>query len=78
VPQAWAYLTNTYNDWEADVIAGLLETHDIPIMRKYPGNSGIAKIYLGTSFGVDLYVPEEKLVLAKSILLRAQQDEVKE
>ena len=78
MPQAWVYLTNTYNDLEADVITGLLETHDVPIMRKYPGNSSIAKIYLGSSFGAELYVPEEKLELAKSILRRAQQNAVKE
>lgn len=75
---SWAYLTSIFNDWEGDIIAGLLETHGIPIMRKYPGSSGIAKIYLGSSFGAELYVPEEKLELARSILSQNRQNSLEE
>lgn len=76
--QAWVYLKSTVHDWEADVITGLLESHQIPVLRKYPGYSGISKIYLGSPFGVDLYVPAGQLALARSVLLQEQQNAEKE
>ncbi|NLC77880.1 MAG: DUF2007 domain-containing protein [Clostridia bacterium] len=75
---AWVYLQTTVHDWEADVIAGLLETNNIPVLRKYPGNSGVAKIYLGSAFGVELYVPANQLELARTLLLQVQQNTEKE
>jgi hypothetical protein len=65
---SWAFLISVYNDVEADLVAGLLTTCGIPTTRAYPGMGTYAKIYFGSSLGVDLYVPAEKLEEARSIL----------
>lgn len=65
----WVFLKSTLNDIEADVISGLLEANGIPTMRKYPNISGLAKIYLGSSFGVEIYVPNEHLEEARLLII---------
>lgn len=70
----WVYLQSTYDDFEADIIAGLLKSNDIPTLRKYPGHSGYAKIYLGFAFGVELYVPKEQLEEAKNLIIQVRQE----
>jgi len=65
---SWAFLISVYNDVEADMVAGLLGTCGISTTRDYPGMGTYARIYFGTSLGVDLYVPEAKLEEARSIL----------
>lgn len=70
----WVRLQSTLNDIEADIISGLLETNGIPVMRKYPGMSGLTKIYMGSSFGVELYIPDKYLKEAKALLVQNQQE----
>lgn len=74
---AWAFLQSTLNDIEADVITGVLETNEIPTMRKYPGSSSLAKVYLGSSFGVEIYVPAGQLEKARALLYQIQQENQK-
>lgn len=70
----WALFQTILKDLEADIIAGLLETNGIPVMRKYPGMSSLTKVYMGSSFGVELYVPSEKLKEAKGLLIQVQEE----
>jgi hypothetical protein len=60
-----AFLVETGNSIEADMIEGLLNAEEIPVLRK---NDDV-KIYMdGVSSGVDLYVPSHLLDKAKEIL----------
>ena len=70
----WALIKGILTDLEADIIAGLLETNEIPVMRKYPGMSGLTKVYMGSSFSVDLYVPLKKLKEAEELLNQVQEE----
>jgi len=65
----WAFLINFEDDREVVVIESLLSSYGIPMLKKYRGIGGYFKILTGmTAFGVDLYVPESQLELAREIL----------
>lgn len=66
----WVYLTTVANDIEYRIIAGLLETADIPSFRKAAGIDEIIGI---SPSGIDVLVPEEKYEEAR-MLLSAQVD----
>ncbi|MFA5535654.1 MAG: DUF2007 domain-containing protein [Bacillota bacterium] len=70
----WALIKGILTDLEADIIAGLLETNEIPVLRKYPGMSGLTKVYMGSSFSVDLYVPSTRLQEARELLNQIQKE----
>lgn len=73
----WVFLQSTLNDVEADIIAGLLESHEIPTMRRYPGYSSLAKIYTGSPFGVEIYVPAHLIKKARDLLYDVEQENQK-
>ncbi len=64
----WVKLTSLSGEIEAELVIGLLETHDIPSQKVYPGATQYVKVYMGTAVGVEVHVPDEKLEIAKEIL----------
>ena len=70
----WEHFMYLFNETEADIVMGLLETAGIPVIKMYKGMGILHKVYTGKVAGVDLYVPREKLDKAKE-LLKAQTGE---
>jgi hypothetical protein len=68
-----AFLVSTGSSVEAEMIEGLLNADEIPVLKKYGDGGDYLKIYLGgVTSGVDLYVPSHLLVKAKEILDASQ------
>lgn len=64
-----AFLTSTGSSIEADMLEGLLNAEEIPVLKKYGDGGDYLKIYMGgVTSGVDLYVPLHLLDKAKGIL----------
>lgn len=74
---SWVFLQSVLNDVEADIITGWLETNEVPTMRRYPGYSSLAKIYTGSSFGVEIYVPAHLVEKACDLLYQAGEENKK-
>lgn len=56
-------------DMEADMIQSMLESYDIPSVRRLPGDGAFGQLILGMSGnGVELYVPASRLDEAKELL----------
>ena len=63
------FLITAGDSIEADIIESKLSTAGIPVYRKYREPGAYLEIILGTTtMGIDLFVPEEKIEEAKSIL----------
>lgn len=68
-----AFLISTGSSIEADMIEGLLNADEIPVLKKYGDGGDYLKIYTGGVItGVDLYVPSHLLDKAKEILEASQ------
>jgi len=62
-------LTSVPNEIEAGMIETLLAEENIPVIRKQRGAGQYLEIYMGTStYGVDLYVEEEHVEMAKKLI----------
>lgn len=61
-------LTNCRDDFEAQMVEGLLESADIPVHKKYQGTGHALKIYGGVGQNVDIYVPRDRWQEAKLLL----------
>ena len=56
-------------DLEADMIQSMLESYNIPSIRRLPGDGAFGQVILGMSGnGVELYVPQSRLDEAKALL----------
>ncbi|OLN28818.1 hypothetical protein DSOL_3895 [Desulfosporosinus metallidurans] len=65
----WVFLIGCTDDQEASMIESFLTSENILVLRKYGGASEYLKITCGmTKLGVDLYVKENELEIAKEIL----------
>lgn len=64
----WRPLISLYNETEADIVMGLLETADIPVVKTYKGMGVLYKVYTGKAGVVDLFVPAEKFEQARDLL----------
>ena len=71
----WVFLKRCKNQFEADLIAGLLESNDIITLVKRPGpmeggviSNPYADIFLGPNGAFDVFVMESDLEEAKKIL----------
>jgi len=74
-----AFLMSVPDDMEANIIESLLQSYDIPLLKKYRKSGGYMKIYMGMSnFGIDLYVPSRLLEKAKELTKDQVYDEVVE
>ena len=57
----WECLTTVGNDIEYEMVAGLLQMGNIPVIRKVKGVDGFIQILLGTPLkGIDMYVPKDR------------------
>lgn len=64
-----AFLTNVGNLMEAEILISLLESEGIPVRKKHNLTGDYLEVLANyTPFGVDLYVPPEKLDQAKELL----------
>jgi len=62
-------LLGNYSKHEIPFVESILESHDIPTLRKYPETGGYLDIYMGyNAFGIDVYVPVQKIEEARMIL----------
>jgi len=53
----WSYLCGVSQDYEADIIIGLLNEENILAIKQYPDAGAFLKIAYGLTTVVDLYVP---------------------
>jgi len=68
-------LTSVPNEIEAGMIETLLTEENIPVIKKQRGAGQYLEIYMGMStYGVDLYVAEEHLNLAKTLIGHTQEE----
>lgn len=69
VTDGWAFVRNVANEQEAVLVESVLGTEGIPVQRKHKENGEYLEIYMGMSrYGLDLFVPEDSLELAKGLL----------
>ncbi|MDD2282439.1 MAG: DUF2007 domain-containing protein [Eubacteriales bacterium] len=61
-------LVNCKDDFEAQLIEGLLTSAGIPVHKEYRGAGQIIKIYGGTGQDIDIYVPDDRLEEARQLL----------
>lgn len=62
-------LTTASNSFEAETLEALLQSNDIPVLKKYREAGAYLEIYMGSSnFGVDIYVASDMYDKAKEIL----------
>lgn len=67
--EGWAFVKNVANEQEAVLVESVLGVEDIPIKRKHKEAGDYLEVYMGMSrYGIDLFVPEEALELAKGLL----------
>ncbi|NLZ28016.1 MAG: hypothetical protein GX887_03490 [Firmicutes bacterium] len=64
----WVFLTEAYNDTEADIICSLLATFDIPTRKEYTGPYKGLKVVFGQEIGVVVMVPEKLWASAREII----------
>lgn len=65
------HLVNCKDDYEAQLICGLMAVAGIPVHREYRGAGQLLKIYCGIGRDVDLYVPANRLAEAQELLATA-------
>ena len=72
-----AYLTSCSQlDMSDAIITGMLDSFEIPYVKRYPHYGGFGNMMLGVSAeGVDIFVPETMLEDAKNILEGESEDE---
>lgn len=64
-----AYLVSAANSIEAEMIEALLNSNQIPVLKKFKEAGAYLDIYMGaTNLGVDLYVPSKLREKAKEII----------
>jgi hypothetical protein len=61
-------LINCKDDFEAQLIEGLLTSAGIPVHKEYRGFGQLLKIYGGLGRDIDIYVPDDRLEEARLLL----------
>ena len=65
----WDLLTTVANDIEFEMVAGILQMGEIPVIRKVKGIDGFIQIILGVPIaGIDIYVPKDRYLEANELL----------
>jgi hypothetical protein len=69
-PEAdWELLTTVANDIEFEMVAGILQMGDIPVIRNVKGIDGFIQIILGMPIaGIDILVPKDRFIEAHELL----------
>ena len=63
-----ALLMTVADEMEYRIVESKLAQYDIPVSKKYREAGAVTQIYMGRTFGLDLYVPEAALRQAKEII----------
>jgi hypothetical protein len=67
--EAWRFLINLGQNYELDVIKGILSEADVPVLTKSKGAGAYTNVCMGMSnTGYDLYVPASRLAEARKLL----------
>lgn len=67
--EGWAFVKSVADDQEAVLVESILGTENIPVQRKYNEAGNYMEVYMGMSrYGINLFVPENTLELAKGLL----------
>ncbi|MGI6365946.1 MAG: putative signal transducing protein [Bacillota bacterium] len=61
-------LINCRDDYEANVIEGLLKVAGIPVHKQYRGIGEAMKFFAGVGQDIDIYVPADRLEEARLLL----------
>lgn len=68
-PENELLLISVGDENEANIIENLLESYQIPSLKKYRDIGDYMKVFMGTSvFGIDIYVPESCVETSREIL----------
>lgn len=62
------FLVSCKDDFEAQILMGLLASANIPVEKKYRGVGQYLKVFGGLGRDVDLYVPDDRLEEALQLL----------
>lgn len=66
-------LVNVRNEHEANIVESILNAEQIPSLRKHKYAGSYLNIQMGMSdYGMDIYVPESLLAMAKDLLIGIQ------
>lgn len=81
-PVREVFLLTVSDEMEYTIVESKLGEYGIPVTKRYRGSGAVTQIYMGRTFGLDVYVPETALSRAKEILADAinpdQVDEIGE
>lgn len=61
-------LVSCKDDFEAQILTGLLVSAGIPVEKKYRGVGEYLRVFGGVGRDVDLYVPDDRLEEATELL----------
>lgn len=69
MPDQWAFLVEAFNDVEAEIICGLLQSAEIPYRKEDSDSlSGAMRIFGGQAYQIRITVPEAMLKKAQMLL----------
>lgn len=64
-----ALLISDLNMVDAKIVSSILESYNIPYIKKSKGSGGIMEIYTGINkYGIDIYVPSNVIDVAKELI----------
>ncbi len=64
----WSFLAEVFNEVEADIVCGLLESEEIPVKKEYTGPFPGLKVIFGQENGFSIMVPADHLQKAKKLI----------
>ena len=74
--EEWVFLVEAFNDVEAEIISGLLQTSGIPSRKEdHDSLAGAMRVYGGQAYGIRIMVPEPQLDKARAVLRSASSGE---
>ncbi|MEW5784686.1 MAG: DUF2007 domain-containing protein [Bacillota bacterium] len=73
----WAFLVEAFNDLEAEIILGLLESGGIPAQKADDLFTGAMRVIGGQAYEVRILVPEKYLEQARALLRCAARENEK-
>ena len=67
--KGWAFVKTVVDEQEAVMVETMLGMEGIPVQQKHREAGSVMEVYMGISrYGIDLFVPEDALELAKGLL----------
>jgi CXXC-20-CXXC protein len=69
IDETKALLASNLNNTESEIIISILNSYEIPYLKKSKGSGELMEIYFGANnYGIDIYVPPEMLQIAKELI----------